>query len=88
MGLDPQETLIERDETRNVQNRVGIQIMEPNPVRKEKAMKKRVRRKRKSPEEEGEKDYPEAWGRPGDDLRAGGEGFRRVILQNVNLLGA
>jgi hypothetical protein len=88
MGLDPQNTLIERDETRNVQNHVGIQIMELNPVRKEKAVKKRVRRKQKSSEEEGEKDYPEAWGRPGDNLRTGGEGFRWVILQNANLLGA
>jgi hypothetical protein len=65
MGLDPQETLTERDETRNVQNRVGIQIMELNPVCKEKAMKKRVRRKRKSLKEEGEKDYLEAGGAGG-----------------------
>jgi hypothetical protein len=62
--------------------------MELNPVRKEKAAKKRMRRKRKSPEEEGEKDYPEAWGRLGDDLWTGGEGFRRIILQNANFLGA
>jgi hypothetical protein len=62
MGLDPQNTLTEHDETRNVQNRVGIQIMELNPIRKEKAAKKRVRRKRKSSEEEGKKDYLEAWG--------------------------
>jgi hypothetical protein len=86
MGLDPQKTLTEHDETHNVQNHVGIQIMELNPVRKEKAAKKRVRRKRKYPEEEGEKDYPEAWGRPGDDLRTGGEGFHQVILQNANFL--
>jgi hypothetical protein len=88
MGLDPQNTLTVRDETRNVQNCVGIQIMELNPVCKEKTTKKRVRRKRKSPEEEGKKDYPEAWGRPGDNLRTNGEGFRWVILQNANLLGA
>jgi hypothetical protein len=62
--------------------------MELNPVRNEKAAKKGVRRKRKSPEEEGEKDYPEAWRRPRKDLRTGGEGFRWVILQNANLLGA
>jgi hypothetical protein len=34
MGFYPQETLTKRDETRNVQNRVGIQIMELNPVYK------------------------------------------------------
>jgi hypothetical protein len=32
MGFYPQETLTKRDETRNMQNRVGIQIMELNPV--------------------------------------------------------
>jgi hypothetical protein len=32
MGFYPQETLTKRDETRNVQNCVGIQIMELNPV--------------------------------------------------------
>jgi hypothetical protein len=88
MGLDPQKTLTERDETRNVQNRVGIQIMELNLIRKKKTAKKRVRRKRKSPEEEGEKDYPEAWGRPVDDLWTCSEGFHQIILRNANFLGA
>jgi hypothetical protein len=46
MGFDPQETFTERDKTRNVQNRVGIQIIELNPVRKKKSTKKRVRGKR------------------------------------------
>jgi hypothetical protein len=32
MGFYPQETLTKRDETCNVQNHVGIQIMELNPV--------------------------------------------------------
>jgi hypothetical protein len=32
MGFYPQETLTKHDETRNVQNCVGIQIMELNPV--------------------------------------------------------
>jgi hypothetical protein len=31
MGLDPQETLAECDEARDVQNGVGIQIMKLNP---------------------------------------------------------
>jgi hypothetical protein len=88
MGLNPQKTLTEHDETRDVQNRIGIQIMELNPIRKEKAVKKRVRGKRKSPEDESKKDYPEAWGRPGDDLWTRGEGLRRIILQNADLLGA
>jgi hypothetical protein len=38
-------------------------------------------------EDESKKDYPEAWRRPGDDLWTGGEGLRRIILQNVDLLG-
>jgi hypothetical protein len=45
MGLDPQETFTEHDKTRNVQNRIGIQIMKLNPTRKEEATKKRVRGK-------------------------------------------
>jgi hypothetical protein len=87
MGLNPQKALTERDETRNMQNCIGIQIMELNPICKEKAAEKRVRRKRKSSEDESKEDYPEAWGRPGDDLWTGGEGLRRVILGNADLLG-
>jgi hypothetical protein len=86
MGLDPQKALTERDKTRNMQNHIGIQIMELNPIRKEKAAKKRVRGKRKSLEDEGKKDYPEAWGRPGDDLWTGDEGLHRIILENADLL--
>jgi hypothetical protein len=36
VGLNPQEAFTERDEARNVQNCVGIQIMELNPVSKKK----------------------------------------------------
>jgi hypothetical protein len=46
VGFDPQEAFTKRDETRNVQNCVGIQIMELNPVRKEKATKEGMRGKR------------------------------------------
>jgi hypothetical protein len=60
VGFNPQKALAERDETRNMYNRIGIQIMELNPIRKEKAAKKRVRRKRESLEDEGKEDYPEA----------------------------
>jgi hypothetical protein len=42
MGLDPQETLTEHDKTRNVHDCIGIQIMKLNPIREEKATKKRV----------------------------------------------
>jgi hypothetical protein len=45
VGFDPQETFIECDKTRNVQNHIGIQIMELNPIREEEATKKRVRGK-------------------------------------------
>jgi hypothetical protein len=86
MGFDPQKSLTEHDETRNMQNHIGIQIKELNPIRKEKAAKKRVRGKRKSSEDEGKEDYSEAWGRPGDDLWTGDEGLRRIILENADLL--
>jgi hypothetical protein len=46
VGYDPQEAFTKRDETRNVQNRIGIQIMELNPIREEKAAKERMRGKR------------------------------------------
>jgi hypothetical protein len=87
MGFDPQKALAERDETRNMQNCIGIQIMELNPVRKEKAANKRVRRKRESSEDEGKEEYPEAWQRPGDNFWTGDEGLHRIILENADLLG-
>jgi hypothetical protein len=46
LGFDPQETFTKRDKTRDVQNRIGIQIMELNPVREKKSAKKRMRGKR------------------------------------------
>jgi hypothetical protein len=46
VGFDPQEAFTKRDETCNVQNRVGIQIMELNLVRKEKAAEEGMREKR------------------------------------------
>jgi hypothetical protein len=46
VGFDPQETFTKRDEARNVQNCVGIQIVELNPIHKEKAAEERMRGKR------------------------------------------
>jgi hypothetical protein len=46
VGFDPQEALTKRDKARNVKNRVGIQVVELNPVSKEKATEKRMRGKR------------------------------------------
>jgi hypothetical protein len=43
MGLDPQEAFTKRDETRNVQNSVGIKIVKLNPISKKKASKERMR---------------------------------------------
>jgi hypothetical protein len=87
MGFDPQKALPKLDETLDMQNRIGIQIMELNPIRKEKAAKKGVRRKRETSEDEGKEDYPEAWRRPGDDFRTDDEALRRIILENTDLLG-
>jgi hypothetical protein len=44
MGLDPPKALIERDEARKMKNRVGIQVVELNPISLEKAAKKRMGR--------------------------------------------
>jgi hypothetical protein len=42
MGFDPQEAFTGCDKTRNVQNHIGIQIMELNPIREKKSAKKKV----------------------------------------------
>jgi hypothetical protein len=46
VGFDPQEAFTKRDETWNVQNRIGIHIMELNPIREEKSVKEGMRGKR------------------------------------------
>jgi hypothetical protein len=45
VGFDPQETLTERDETREMENCVGIQVMKLNPVDIKKATEERMRGK-------------------------------------------
>jgi hypothetical protein len=45
VGFDSKEALTERDETRDVENSVGIQIMELNPVSKEETLEERMRGK-------------------------------------------
>jgi hypothetical protein len=87
VGFDPQEALTKHDKTRNVKNRVGIQIVELNPVGKEKAAEKWMRGKRQTPQQKGDKNYPESEGWPGNDLWAGGERFRRRVLQKTHFLG-
>jgi hypothetical protein len=57
------------------------------PIRKEKAAKKGVRRKQESSEDEGKEDYLEAWRWPGDDLWTGDKGLCQIILENADLLG-
>jgi hypothetical protein len=54
VGLDPQEALTKRDEARDVENGVGIQDMELNPICRQQATKERMRGKGESPEEERE----------------------------------
>jgi hypothetical protein len=61
--------------------------MKLNPIREEKAPKKRVWGKRQSSEYGGKKNYPETWRRPGDDLWTGGKRLRRIVLENADLLG-
>jgi hypothetical protein len=43
MGFDPQGTFTKRDETCNVQNSVGIQIMKLNPISEKETLKERMR---------------------------------------------
>jgi hypothetical protein len=50
MGLDPQETFRKRDETRNVQNSVGIQIVKLNPISEKETSKERMRGEQKPPD--------------------------------------
>jgi hypothetical protein len=45
MGFNPQETFTQCDEARYVQDSVGIQIMEWNPVSKEEPAEERMRGK-------------------------------------------
>jgi hypothetical protein len=45
VGLNPQEALTKRDEARDMENGVGIQVMDLNPIRKQKATKKRMKGK-------------------------------------------
>jgi hypothetical protein len=88
VGFDSKEALIEHDETRDVDNSIGIQIMELNPVSKEETPEERMRGKRKPSKEKSEKNYPEARRWSGYDLRADGENLRGIILQEADLLGA
>jgi hypothetical protein len=87
VGLDPQEAFTQRDEARNVKNRVGIQIVELNPIHEEKPAKEGMRGKRESPQQESHENYPESGGRPGNNLGTGGERFRRGVLEKTHLLG-
>jgi hypothetical protein len=80
VGLNPQEALTKRDKARDMKNGVGIQVVELNPICKQKAAKKRVEGKRESPEKECKEKYPKSWRWPGYDLRTGGENFCRVVL--------
>jgi hypothetical protein len=71
-----------------MENGVGIQVMELNPIRKKKAAKERMKGKRESPEEECKENYPEACRWPGNDFWTSDENFRRIVLQETDLLGA
>jgi hypothetical protein len=87
VGLDPHEAFTERDKARNVKDCVGIQIMELNPVSEKEAAEERMQGKRQTPQQKGDEKYPESRRRPRNDLRAGGERFRRRVLQKAHLLG-
>jgi hypothetical protein len=87
VGFNPQEAFTEHDEARNVKDCVGIQIMKLNPVSEKEAAEERMQGKRQTPQQKGDEKYPESRRRLGNDLRAGGERFRRRVLQKARLLG-
>jgi hypothetical protein len=87
VGFDPQETFTKRDKTRNVKNRIGIQIMELNPVNEKETTEERMWGKRQTPQQESDENYPESKWWPGNDLRTGGERFHQRVLQKAHLLG-
>jgi hypothetical protein len=87
VGLDPEEAFTQRDEARNVKNRVGIQIMELNPICEKKPVKEGMRGKRESPQQESHENYPESRRRPGNNPGTSGERFRRGVLDKAHLLG-
>jgi hypothetical protein len=65
MGFIPQNTFTQHDEARYVQNSIGIQIMELNSICEKESAEEFVRRKGKTTEDKGEKEYPESRGWPG-----------------------
>jgi hypothetical protein len=66
--------------------KIGIQIVEMNPVRKENPVKEGMRGKRESPQQESYENYPESKRRPGNNLGTGGERFRRGVIEKTHLL--
>jgi hypothetical protein len=56
-----------------------------NPIGKEEPADERMRRKRKSSEEEGEEKYPESCGWSRNDFRPGDLDFYWIILQDADL---
>src|SRR3954467_3079767 len=58
MGVNPQEGFTKSDEARNVQNPVGSQVMQLEPIGIQQAMNERMPRKSKPAVEESLKAYP------------------------------
>jgi hypothetical protein len=70
-----------------VQNGIGIQIMELNPICEKKPAEEFMRGKRKPSENESKEEYPESSGWPRDDFWSADADIHRVILQNADLHG-
>src|SRR3954462_7218660 len=58
MGVNPQEGLTKSDETRNVQNPIGSQIMQLEPIGIQQAPNERMQRKSNPTVEENLEAYP------------------------------
>src|SRR3954452_18421790 len=58
MRMDAQETFAKNDKNRDMENRVGCQLMQLYPIDKEEAAEKIVNRSGKTAQQEFSKDYP------------------------------
>jgi hypothetical protein len=93
MGFNPQERLAKSDETGNMKNRVGCEMVKVHTIHKEKPMKELVGRKRETAQEEGEEHHPvaalglgDALGAREDDLIAVGDETISQGLGEIRLL--
>ena len=65
MGVDAEETFAESNEDRDVEDGVGSQLVQLNPVNKEESPKELMNRQGEAAKEKISKNYPISFGRIG-----------------------